>query len=36
MGESKYYNYGIKHLLRKDIESINDTDCYNNINLYVY
>lgn len=36
MVDSKYYNYGIKHILLKDIESIQAIDSYDNINLIVY
>jgi hypothetical protein len=36
MVESKYYNYGIKHILSKDIEIINKSDDYNGFNLCVY
>jgi hypothetical protein len=36
MDESKYYNYGIKHILSKDVEIIKSTDQYVNINLCVY
>lgn len=36
MIESKYYNYGVKHVLSKDLETINPPDQYININLCVY
>jgi hypothetical protein len=36
MVESNYYNYGIKHILSKDIETINTPDQYVNIVLCVY
>lgn len=36
MSESKYYNYGVKHILSKDIEHIQTTDNYISINLCVY
>jgi hypothetical protein len=36
MVESKYYNYGVKHVLSKDIETIKTPDQYINIILCVY
>jgi hypothetical protein len=36
MSESKYYNYKVKHLLSKDIETIRTPDQYINIILCVY
>ncbi len=36
MDESKYYNYCVKNILSKDIETINETDNYENIVLCVY
>jgi hypothetical protein len=36
MSDSKYYNYGVKHLLSKNIEYIQTTDNYTSINLCVY
>jgi len=36
MVESKYYNYGIKYILSKDIETIKTTEKYINIVLCVY
>lgn len=36
MSESKYYNYGVKHILSKDIEHIQKIDNYISINLCVY
>jgi hypothetical protein len=36
MSESKYYNYGVKHVLIKEIEHIQTTDNYISINLCVY
>ena len=36
MDESKYYNYGVKQILIKDVELINMPQQYNNIILCVY
>lgn len=36
MSESKYYNYGVKHALTKDIDHIQTTDNYISINVCVY
>lgn len=36
MSGSSYYNYGIKHVLIKDIESVQTINSYGNINLVVY